>query len=451
MLFNPRCALDQLVNFLAMLAIAVVVLPTHGQERPSAVTWDERIEVASGSAFQGSWRMNESRYYYVDDPTIAIDNDGGVGVAWVDQTRKDIFFQSYSPDGKSQLPEPVNVSSTPEVFSWLPRIVIPPDNQGQVFILWQEIVFSGGTHGGEIFFSRSTDGGQTFSDPANLSNSIAGDGKGRLSFHYWHNGSLDLAIGPASTLYTAWTEYEGALWFSRSSDLGRSFAKPLRVEGGGNQNPARGPSLAVGDNNDVYLAWTVGEDPGADIHIAKSDDAGSSFSAPGIVVKTTGHSDAPKITVDSKGIIHLVFAEGTTGPDGRYYVAYTRSMDGALTFEEPRDISKALTARFGSGGFPSLAYDNDNLYLLWELFPRHGYRSRGLGFTYSADFGKSFALPSVVPGSVDQMHGHNGGLQGLLMRKLAVNRTGSIAVVNSTFRESTSSHIWLYRGRRSRH
>ena len=90
----------------------------------------------------------------------------------------------------------------------------------------------------------------------------------------------------------------------------------------------------------------------------------------------------------------------------------------------------------------------------WECDEHKALRSLNelmpfLGF--GAQFRKSFALPSVVPGSVDQMHGHNGGLQGLLMRKLAVNRTGSIAVVNSTFRESTSSHIWLYRGRRSRH
>jgi hypothetical protein len=35
-----------------------------------------------------------------------------------------------------------------------------------VYVLWQEIVFSGGSHGGEIFFARSRDGGQTWSAPA---------------------------------------------------------------------------------------------------------------------------------------------------------------------------------------------------------------------------------------------------------------------------------------------
>jgi hypothetical protein len=33
------------------------------------------------------------------------------------------------------------------------------------------------------------------------------------------------------------------------------------------------------------------------------------------------------------------------------------------------------------------------------------------------------------------------------MNKLAVNKAGDIAVVNSTFNPNQSSHIWLYRGR----
>ncbi len=37
-------------------------------------------------------------------------------------------------------------------------------------------------------------------------------------------------------------------------------------------------------------------------------------------------------------------------------------------------------------------------------------------------------------------------LEGLLMRKLAVNRVGAVAVVNSTFKRNQTSHIWLFRG-----
>jgi len=127
---------------------------------------------------------------------VAINEQSFVGVAWADQSRQDIFFQIYEPDGKMRFEDSVNVSGSPRIFSWLPRMVIASGDASDVYILWQEIVFSGGSHGGEIFFARSTDGGKTFSDPVNLSNSIAGDGKGRLTRRYWHNGSLDLAMGP---------------------------------------------------------------------------------------------------------------------------------------------------------------------------------------------------------------------------------------------------------------
>ncbi|MEE8220213.1 MAG: hypothetical protein V3R21_00495, partial [Woeseiaceae bacterium] len=148
-----------------LLALALIATPASGQAVPSAVTWSEKIEVAAGGGFRGPWRMNESEYDYVDDPTVDINEEGFVGVAWVDQFRQDIFFQIYEPSGKKQFGEPVNVSGSPNVFSWLPRMRIASGDASEVYILWQEIVFSGGSHGGEIFFARSTDGGKTFADP----------------------------------------------------------------------------------------------------------------------------------------------------------------------------------------------------------------------------------------------------------------------------------------------
>ena len=87
-----------------------------------------------------------------------------------------------------------------------------------------------------------------------------------------------------------------------------------------------------------------------------------------------------------------------------------------------------------------------NIYVIWELFPRRGYYPQGLGFTHSGDGGRTFAAPSVVPGSADPALGVNGSKQGFLMRKLAVNGAGALAVANSTFKKNRASHIWLFRG-----
>ena len=72
--------------------------------------------------------MNESGFDYVDDPTVAIDPRGFVGVARVDQSRQDIFFQIYEPDGRTRFEEPVNVSRSPRIFSRLPRMTVACGN-----------------------------------------------------------------------------------------------------------------------------------------------------------------------------------------------------------------------------------------------------------------------------------------------------------------------------------
>ena len=314
-----------------LLAFALAALDLTGVHATETLSWIGGTEIAIGRGERGPWRMNESRFDYVDDPSVALDDEGVAWVAWVDQARKDVLLQRFLRDG-TRLGEPVNVSRSPEIFSWLPRIGLAPDGRGKVVVLWQEIVFSGGSHGGDILFARSEDGGSSFSPPHNLSRSVAGDGKGRISKHLWHNGSLDVLVGTAGAIHTAWTEYEGALWYRRSLDGGRTFLPARRIAGGENEKPARAPALALGPGRTVYLAWTVGDDPAADIHVARSEDGGASFSAPALAAPSPGYSDAPKLAVSTQGVVHLVFAESPAGIFRPSEIRYTRSADGARTF-----------------------------------------------------------------------------------------------------------------------
>ena len=112
----------------------------------AAIVWHGSTEIAAGRAERGPWQQNESRYDYVDDPAVALDERGGVAFAWVDQGKKDVYFGRQG--------EAVNVSRSPDTFSWLPRLALAGD---KVFVLWQEIIFSGGSHGGDMLFARSED------------------------------------------------------------------------------------------------------------------------------------------------------------------------------------------------------------------------------------------------------------------------------------------------------
>jgi hypothetical protein len=373
-----------------------------------ALSWQDAAEIANGRGERGPWQQNESRYDYVDDPTVALDEEGHAAVAWVDQGRKDVLYNG------------VNVSRSPSTFSWLPRLALAP---GRVYVLWQEILFTGGSHGGDILFARSGDGGQSFSRPLNLSaGSRAGDGKGRITKDLWHNGSLDIAADADGNVYVAWTEYEGALWFARSGDGGASFSPLTRINEAQGR-PARAPALALGPGGTVHLAWTDG-----DIHVARSFDNGKTFKQLQ-VTKNRPYSDAPKLAVDPAGTVHLVYAE-------RERILYTSG-----------DFSSAREISAGSAGFPSLAVDGrGTLYALWEQFPGRQERPRGLAFAVSRDGGRSFSPPARVPQSLDPSGAPNGSFQGLLMRKLAVNRRGDVAVVNSSLKDGERSRVWLMRG-----
>jgi hypothetical protein len=412
---------------------------------PSPLAWEPGIEIARGRGERGPWQQSESRYDYVDDPTVAVDRDGNIAVAWVDQARKAVLFQRYSAGGQPQLPAPADVSRHPETFSWLPKIALGPG--GRIFVAWQEIIFSGGSHGGDILVANSRDGGKTFSAPLNLSNSRAGDGKGRIDAKRWHNGSFDIAAAPDGTVIVAWTAYEGALWVSRSADGGDSFSRPVQIAGG-QLRPARGPSIAAGPGGAVHVAWTVGEDAGADIHLARSGDGGATFGRPTRVAPSRTYSDAPRIALDGRGTLHLAYAESEGGPFDRFHVRYARSTDGGARFEPSRAISSPMPAGFASASFPSLGLDGQGRVVVsWELAADARRQPRGLGLSVSPDGGRTFSAPVVVPGSIDPAGGANGSSQGLLMKKLAVNATGTFALANSSLEPGSHSRVWLMRGR----
>lgn len=405
--------------------------------------WAPPIQVASSAAYRGPWRMNESDWRFVDDPTAALGVDGTVGVVWTDHVAQDLFFRSYGPDGRAQA-ERINVSRNPDTFSWLPRMVFPDGTSERIYVLWQEIIFSGGTHGGEILFARSSDGGRSFTEPINLSQSEEGDGKGRLTEQLWHNGSLDLAVGPAGLVYVAWTEYEGRLWLHRSTDGGRHFGEPVHITGGPT-TPARGPALDVDSSGTVHLAWATGGDPTANIHYTHSQNGKLSFAPPRAVATSNGHSDAPKIAVSAAGTVHLAYGESPSGPLRQYAIRYTRSENGS-SFSPPIVLSRRHSDQFESAHYPHLQLQpNGTVHVLWELFPMAQGRPRALGYTQSTDGGRTFKTPSVVQ-RTDSTAGFNGSQQGFLMEKLAVNPAGELAVVNSTFQRGKASHIWLYRG-----
>ncbi len=397
--------------------------------------WSQPLKVASGEAYQGPWRMNESEFLYVDDPAVALAEDTTY-FAWVDNARQDIYFQVFDPEGGARLDEPVNVSGSGDTFSWLPRVAVDGD---RVYVAWEEILFTGGSHGGEILLARSDDGGRSFSEPINLSDTTAGAGKGRLTRERWDNGSLDL-LALDGRVVVAWTEYEGALRVATSSDGGDSFGKPLHVAGD-DDLPARAPSLAGSANGRTWLAWTVGEDRSADIHLAWSDHTEEGFSDSRRIHASDAHADSPVVRLDPDGAVHLAWTESDGGPLRASRIAYARDADGTGDFGDKVMLSGETMAVY-----PQMAVAGERVMVSWERFEPNARQLFGIGYAVSKDGGRQFGEPAEVPATVREEYGANGGNQGLLMRKLDLSDDSRVALGHATFNRNEASHIWLLQG-----
>ena len=381
---------------------------------------------------------------------MALAPNGTAAVAWVDQARKSVLFQRISPQGQPQLPAPVDVSRQPATFSWLPRVALAPDAPQLVYVLWQEIIFSGGSHGGEIMLARSLDGGASFGPAVNLSGgSRAGDGKGRLTTGVWDNGSLDLLAAPDGQVFAAWTEYEGAVWLTPRADSGARFSAPRRLAGGEGARAARAPALALAPDGSVFLAWSDGEAPGADIRLARAGAGTARFGPARMAVGGPAYDDAPRLAVDRDGVLHLAYAQRTPGSFAPAEVRYRRSFDAGHSFEPPRVLSRPLPRARPAAGYPQLGLDaRGHVLACWELFEdAAGARPRGLGYALSGDSGQRFGQALRVPGSQDPQGGLNGSSQGLLARKLSVNEAGDVALATSALRQGSHSRVWLLRAR----
>jgi hypothetical protein len=243
------------VGLVAASAVGAALLSAAPQRAGLRIEWQEKpLEIAEGRGVRGPWQQNDSQFFFVDDPTIGLHDGGDAAVAWVDQSRKNVLFQRFTQDGAPRFAEPVNVSGSTEIFSWLPRVAFSPDAPHVVYIIWQEIIFSGGSHGGDVLFARSDDHGASFSRPVNLSSSLGGAGKGRIHQEFWENGSFDLAVGPGGAVYVTWTEFEGSLWLSRSADGGVTFMpKQLLNDAGGKQRAA--PSSQASAARMLLSGW----------------------------------------------------------------------------------------------------------------------------------------------------------------------------------------------------
>ncbi len=167
------------------------------------------------------------------DPTQSFDGAGHLYYGFIcfnraKPTNGSIYVARYDNHGASYVRTVRVERGTPSVWGlFQDKINIAVDqrtgtpNAGNVYVAWAR--YSGQGTNTFIFFTRSTDGGQTFSKPVRLTG-----GKAEEQF-------ADIAIGPQGAVYVTYREIahqkstQNRIRIVRSTDGGQSFSAPVTV------------------------------------------------------------------------------------------------------------------------------------------------------------------------------------------------------------------------------
>jgi hypothetical protein len=312
-------------------------------------------------------------------------------------------FVAKSTDGGCSYSTAARVSgNAPAIFDDKPGLAADASPtspfRDNVYVSWSKFSGLGNSGKGnsfgsvQIVFSRSTDGGNTWSGPKPLSpahnNNAAGGRQGS-----------QIGVAPDGTVYVVWTDVVNKQSVERmaiSHDGGASFGQSLVIAPAPSEGPPAlpgssfrisptFPSISVGADGSVYVAWTNYLNGHGTVQLVHSTDGGMNWSAPVTAGDVSGRSAyfAAVTARPTAGHVAIIFnalddvAAGTPpGAGVTHFDAYVaRSTDFGQTFEAPIVLSTAssdpdassansLTSQF-LGDYVSAASDGTHVYGIW--------------------------------------------------------------------------------------
>jgi len=216
-----------------------------------------------------------------------------------------------------------------------------------IYIAWRDWRDYPDTHKNNIYFSSSFDGGRTWTTNLNITNNFTPDP------HF-----PDMETDDAGNIYLVWGDEAIAnIYFSLSSDSGRSWRKPVMI----NDVPgyAYEPHLAVDDEEIIYVTWgDEREDYWGDVYFAKSADCGSTWTPNVRVNDTTSGFQAfadigfYEFTQSSRQI--YICWEDSRGERDEVY--FSKSLDGGETWGKNVRVSDGDWAEY-----PRMAVDSEGV------------------------------------------------------------------------------------------
>jgi hypothetical protein len=346
-----RIALDNILSssteFVIINTIILVIVTTAFQTGYTATEYNENPFAMSYNSINTPHANNSTIIDSLVGNNSSIDPQSGVG---------------HSP-GRMHFVNNATVNlSLNAGHSELPQIVTSEDN---VYVVWVD----DNSGNRDIFFRKSIDNGETFGSTINLSNNTG--------------GSLDPNIAISGNhVYVVWEhtpESNGQIYFTRSTDNGHTFNKPLLI---GNNTGILGLPQIATSTKSVYLVW---RDANYGIMLRRSDDNGSNFYHSINLSNNTGYSFEPKVELSGSNV-YVEWSEITFEGNSVYL---RMSTDNGKTFGRINNLSDKAVLTHS----PNIVTSGSTVNTIWSNDTFVGYNFPYLTdviFRKSMDGGNTF-------------------------------------------------------------
>lgn len=288
---------------------------------------DEDIYFAKSTDYGESWsNPNIIIYSGPEDqtsPSLAMNFEGTLYIVWEDDRNpdSDIYF-ARSFDGGDTWPQPHFRVNTSGARQSEPAIAV--DSSGVIYVVWEDD--REGHY--DIYFAKSEDRGETWTDAIDINSD-------------WKSSTqLDptIAVDTAGTIYVAWEDQindDFDIYFGKSIDGGNTWTDPsIQINTDQTTMGQTNPTMGVGGEGEVYLAWQDNRWNNLDIYFASSNNSGDSWSNPNIKINTdsTAIQQNPALAVSPTGTIYVTWDDWRNG-DVDIYFSY--STNGGKEWKDP--------------------------------------------------------------------------------------------------------------------
>ncbi|HEX8737797.1 MAG TPA: sialidase family protein [Pyrinomonadaceae bacterium] len=362
------------IKYSALVSLSLLLFACAGSTKPTAVN-ETKSETKTKISDSPAIRVSAPNIDAAE-PAIAAAPDGGVYFVWVEHgagRAADVYFQKFDGAAKSN-GEKIRINpQAGEAAAWRgdpPTIAVGTNNE--IYVGWTASVKNEKASGTNLYISASSDGGKSFAVPVKVNDDSAPASHGMHSLATDKNGKI----------YVAWLDERNIKIPSHAENESESSSEFQFVKAHYTPTP------------EVEQAQKEESEPNSEIFFAVSKDGAKTFSPNKKISSEVCPCCKTSLLAAADGKIYASWRQVLAG-DFRH-IAVASIVDGGERFSQPTIVSddRWQIAACPVSGASLATGETDALKVAWFTAGAAG--KPGLYTAETTDGGKSFSARTLI-------------------------------------------------------